>query len=127
MTASLTAAQLDELKQLLLVRRADLSAQQLQNQANLQPPAQTAGSVSQDENAKLGNAMREVNTRLTALDAAELARIDRALGDIAAGSYGLCAACGCAIPFERLKVEPMTQHCVKCKSELEKQQAAARA
>ena len=43
MTASLTAAQLDELKQLLLVRRADLSAQQLQNQANLQPPAQTAG------------------------------------------------------------------------------------
>ena len=123
MTASLTAAQLDELKQLLLVRRADLSAQQLQNQANLQPPAQTAGSLSQDENAKLGNAMREVNTRLTALDAAELARIDRALGDIAAGSYGLCAACGCAIPFERLRAEPMTEHCVPCKSSWEQQQS----
>ena len=122
MTASLTAAQLDELKQLLLVRRADLSAQQLQNQANLKPPAQTAGSVSQDENAKLGNTMREVNTRLSALDAAELARIERALTDMDAGRYGLCAACACAIPFERLRAEPMTEHCVPCKSSWEAQQ-----
>ena len=124
MTASLTAAQLDELKQLLLVRRADLSAQQLQNQANLQPPAQTAGSLSQDENAKLGNTMREVDTRLSALDAAESARIDRALGDMEAGRYGLCAACGCAIPFERLLAEPMTEHCVPCKSAWEAKQGA---
>jgi DnaK suppressor protein len=120
---SLTAAQLGELKELLLARRADLNAQQVQNRANLQAPTQTAGSVSQDENAKLGNAMREVNTRLTALDTAELARIDRALGDMEAGRYGLCAACGCAIAFERLRAEPMTEHCVPCKSAWEAQQA----
>lgn len=122
MTARLTATQLDELKQALLARRADLSSQQGQNQANLQPPVQTAGSVSQDENVRLGNAMREVDTLLSALDKAELARIDRALGDIAAGSYGLCAACGCAIPFARLRAEPMTEHCVPCKSSWEQQQ-----
>lgn len=122
MTDHLTAAQLDEFKQLLLVRRADLQAQQGQNSANLAPPERTAGSVSQDENAKLGNAMREVDARLSALDTAELARIDRALGDIQTGAYGLCAACGCAIPFARLRAEPMTEHCVPCKSSWEQQQ-----
>ena len=122
MSINLTAAQFGELKQLLLVRRSDLQAQQVQNLSNLQPPVQTAGSASQDENAKLGNAMREVNTRLTALDAAELLRIDRALADMDAGRYGLCAACGCAIAFDRLRAEPMTEHCVPCKSSWEQQQ-----
>ena len=122
MTDKLSSAQLGELKALLLARRAELDAQQTQNAANLQPPAQTAGSVSQDENAKLGNVMREVDTRLMALDRAELARIDRALLDMDAGRYGQCAACGCAIAFERLRAEPMTEHCVPCKSSWEQQQ-----
>ncbi len=124
MTTALNAAQLAQLQNLLLARRADLHAQQAQNAANLAPPEQTAGSVSQDENAKLGNTMREVDTRLSALDAAESARIDRALGDMEAGRYGLCAACGCAIPFERLLAEPMTEHCVPCKSAWEAKQGA---
>ena len=124
MTTALNAAQLEQLKNLLLARRADLQTQQSQNAANLAPPEQTAGSVSQDENAKLGNTMREVDTRLSALDAAESARIDRALGDMEAGRYGLCAACGCAIPFERLLAEPMTEHCVPCKSAWEAKQGA---
>ncbi len=124
MTTALNAAQLAQLQNLLLARRADLHAQQAQNAANLAPPEQTAGSVSQDENAKLGNAMREVDARLSALDAAELARIDRALSDMDAGRYGLCSACGCAIPFERLRAEPMTEHCVPCKSAWEAKQGA---
>ena len=43
------------------------------------------------------------------------------------GEYGECEECGCNIPFERLKVEPMTQHCVQCKSRWEQKQRAARA
>ena len=116
MSQALTAPQLDELKQRLLARRQELHAQMAQNRANLAPAENTAGSVSQDENARLANQTREVDTRLTALDADELARIDRALEAMDAGDYGLCDACGCAIPFERLKIEPMTQHCVACKS-----------
>ncbi len=91
------------------------------------PPEVNAGSVSQDDNARLRNQTREVDTRLTALDADELARIDRALEAMDAGDYGLCDACGCAIPFERLKIEPMTQHCVACKSAWEHKQGIARA
>ena len=125
MTQALTAPQLGELKALLLARRREFEAQMAQNRANMAPAENTAGSVSQDENARLRNQTREVDAALTNLDAADIARIDRALEAMDEGSYGVCARCGCDIPFERLKVEPMTQHCVKCKGELE--QAAARA
>lgn len=127
MSDGLSAAQLKELKERLQARRGQLTAEMDQNIENLAPPEVNAGSVSQDDNARLLNQTREVDAVLTHLDAADIGRIDRALDAMEDGSYGFCARCGCAIPFERLKVEPMTQHCVKCKSELEKQQAAARA
>lgn len=120
---TLTAAQRDELRRLLQARRDELQAQMVQNRANLEPAEKTAASVSQDDNARLDNQMREVDARLTALDADELARIDRALERMDDGSYGVCDECGCAIPFERLKAEPMTQHCVACKSAWEQKQA----
>ena len=126
MSAALTAAQLNELKQLLLARRRELQAEMAQNLATM-APAEPSGSVSQDESARLKNQTREVDSALTSLDAADLARIDRALEAMDEGSYGLCDECGCNIPFERLKVEPMTQHCVACKSKWEQKQAAARA
>ena len=127
MSEALTAAQLKELKDLLLSRRKELQAEMAQNLANLAPAENTAGSVSQDENARLANQTREVDTRLTALDADELARIDRALEAMDAGDYGRCDECGCQIPFERLQIEPMTQHCVACKSAWEHKQGLARA
>ena len=127
MSQTLTPAQLEQLKQRLLARRQELYAQMQQNRANLAPAENTAGSVSQDENARLANQTREVDTRLTALDAEELARIDRALEAMDAGDYGHCDECGCPIPFERLQIEPMTQHCVACKSAREQKQGIARA
>ena len=127
MAKALTAPELQALKTLLHARRKDLEAQMTQNRAHLAPAENTAGSVSQDENARLANQTREIGTALTALDAQELARIDRALEALDDGSYGLCDECGCAIPFERLKIEPMTQHCVQCKSKWEQANPPARA
>lgn len=124
MSHALTAAQRHELKALLLARRDELQAQMRQNRSNLAPTENTAGSVSQDENARLANQTREVDTRLSALDADELARINRALERMAEDGYGLCDECGCAIPFERLRAEPMTRHCVACKSRWEQRQVA---
>lgn len=122
MTTSLTPAQRTELKDLLLQRRLDLQGQMSQNLENLAPAENNAGSVSQDEAARLRNQTREVDATLTALDAADLARINRALELIDTDTYGECEQCGSHIPFERLKVEPMTQHCVQCKSAWEQQQ-----
>ena len=126
MTQALTAPQRDELKQLLLTRRKELQRQMTQNLDNL-APSDSGDSVSQDDDARLKNQTREVDGALTAMDADELARIDRALEAMDDGEYGLCDACGCAIPFERLKIEPMTQHCVACKSAWEHKQGIARA
>ncbi|MDR2127675.1 MAG: TraR/DksA family transcriptional regulator [Burkholderiaceae bacterium] len=126
MPQGLTDAQRDEIKQLLLSRKAELNAQMQDNRANLAPSENTAGSVSQDELARLKNQTREVVNALTAMDAAELARIERALEQMADGTYGFCDECGCTIPFERLKIEPMTQHCVACKSAWESRQHQGR-
>jgi DnaK suppressor protein len=117
MSHSLTPAQLDELRSLLLARRTDLLAQMEQNRENLVPPTQDEGAVMQR------NVAREVDQALTDIDAADLARIDLALKRMDAGSYGECGECACAIPFERLKIEPQTQHCVACKSRWEAQHA----
>ena len=122
MSQPLTAAQSQELHRLLLARRDDLQAQMAQNRANLAPAEDTAGSVSQDENGRLTNQTREVDAALTSLDAEELARIQRALERMAEGSYGQCVECGQPIAFERLKIEPMTLHCVACKSRREQKQ-----
>ncbi|WP_051603286.1 TraR/DksA family transcriptional regulator [Simplicispira psychrophila] len=114
MNQKMTLAQHEELKALLLTRRHDLQAQIQQNQENLTPPSADEGAVLQR------NVAREVNQALTDLDATDVVRIDRALEKMADGSYGVCGECGCTIPFERLKIEPQTQHCVACKSRWEK-------
>ena len=90
MTPKLTPAQRAELKELLLERRRDLQAQMAQNRENLAPAVNHAGSVSQDESARLSNQTREVDATLTALDAADLARM---------GEGGLCLDCPvCTFP-----------------------------
>lgn len=43
-----------------------------------------------------------------------LAAVDRALADVARGSYGICIVCGATIPEGRLEVLPATRHCVVC-------------
>lgn len=113
MTQALTAIQREELKALLAERRSHLLAQMQQNRENLAPPAADQDGIVQ------GNVGREVDQVLTDIDAADLARINHALEAMEDGSYGLCGECGCDIPFERLKIEPQTQHCVACKSRWE--------
>lgn len=126
MSQPLNPDQLNQLCQQLQARRDDLQQQMEQNRANLSPVEVTAGSVSQDDNARLSMQTREVNAGLTAFDLEELARIDRAFERMDEGSYGLCNECGCDIPFERLMAEPMTQHCVPCKSRWEQSQGIGR-
>ena len=113
MTQALTTAQREELQALLAARRRDLQAQMQQNRENLAPPAADQDGIHQ------GNVGREVDQVLTDIDAADLARINHALEALEDGSYGQCGECGCDIPFERLKIEPQTQHCVACKSRWE--------
>ena len=53
----------------------------------------------------------------------KLRNIDEALLRLDEGEYGICEECEEEIPLGRLKIVPFARHCVKCKADLEKQQA----
>jgi DnaK suppressor protein len=117
MSQELSTTQMNELRSLLLARRTELLEQMEQNRENLTPPTQDEGAVLQR------NVAREIDQTLTDIDATDLVRIDHALKRMDDDSYGMCDECGCSIPFERLQIEPQTQHCVACKSRWENKQA----
>ena len=50
-------------------------------------------------------------------------KIEEALRRLDNGEYGICEECEEEIPLGRLKVLPFARHCVKCKSDIERQQA----
>jgi DnaK suppressor protein len=49
-------------------------------------------------------------------------KIQQSLQDIESGDYGICDACGERIAVKRLKVRPVTRHCIDCKMEMEKRE-----
>lgn len=49
-------------------------------------------------------------------------KIKTALMRIENGTYGICELCGEDIPIKRLKVRPVTDYCIECKSAAEIQE-----
>ena len=66
---------------------------------------------------------RELGLILGDREREKLHSIDEALLRISEGEYGICEECEEDIPIGRLKVVPFAHYCVKCKAEIEKQQA----
>lgn len=46
--------------------------------------------------------------------AAELVKIEQALGRIDEGEYGYCVACGEEVGAKRLEIDPAATHCIRC-------------
>jgi DnaK suppressor protein len=63
---------------------------------------------------------REVDETLEENASRMIVEIDEALERISAGTYGLCAKCGGAIPEERLAAVPYATLCVDDKRKLER-------
>jgi RNA polymerase-binding protein DksA len=55
------------------------------------------------------------------------AQVDEALCRMAAGRYGLCAACGEPIPPARLRALPFAVRCLQCQERLEERRGPAAA
>jgi RNA polymerase-binding transcription factor DksA len=55
----------------------------------------------------------------------ELARTDRALGRMLAGTYGLCLACRRPLEKARIELFPETEFCLRCERPRESLQKAA--
>jgi len=70
---------------------------------------------------------RETDTTISMAQrhAAELEEIDAALGRIAEGTYGECAACGSDIGAARLEAQPTARLCIGCQERLEQRPGAA--
>ena len=66
---------------------------------------------------------RELGLLLGDREREKLRNIDEALLKIEEGEYGICEECEEEIPLGRLKVVPFAHYCVKCKADIEKQQA----
>jgi DnaK suppressor protein len=52
-------------------------------------------------------------------------KIKKALDRLEDGSFGICELCGKEISIERLKVRPVTTHCITCKTKMEKMERAS--
>ncbi|MFZ3208977.1 MAG: TraR/DksA family transcriptional regulator [Geobacteraceae bacterium] len=69
---------------------------------------------------------REMSLLLGDREREKVRSIDEALLKIENGEYGICEECEEEIPIGRLKVVPFARYCVKCKTDIEKQQAQSK-
>jgi DnaK suppressor protein len=94
-------------------------ADELKAQADALALEHEPGDVQFDEEGGEGgtsNVDRELDLVLSAQARAAISEIDRALGKLDAGTYGLCEQCGQPIPEARLQALPHAALCVSCKS-----------
>jgi len=100
--AGLTPAQLDKLRERLERMRADLQARLERDQA----VERTAEQEIEPMDAAEQTREQEDAVAFAAHDRARLAEVERALGDMATGRYGISEVSGDPIPFERLMAVP---------------------
>jgi DnaK suppressor protein len=94
-------------------------AEELKAQADSLALEHEPGDVQFDEEGGEGgtsNVDRELDLVLSGQARAAIAEIDRALGKIDIGTYGICEQCGRDIPPARLQALPYAALCVACKS-----------
>lgn len=79
--------------------------------------ADRADATADDEHDPEGSTLSGEWQRIDALrraTQAERAALEAALVRMDAGTYGVCARCGRAIPAERLEIRPSALTCVAC-------------
>jgi RNA polymerase-binding transcription factor len=116
----LTQKEIEELNQQLLSERADLTAQvkELEESTFGTNQSDLTGEMAFDEEyADSGTATFERERDLSLVNNLRdlIERIDKALGKIQEGTYGLCDRCGKPIEKLRLKALPYANLCIKDK------------
>ena len=114
----LTKKELDELRERLLAERVELEEQLATLEENTLAASQSdmSGEVAfDDETADAGTATFERERDLSIENNVRdlLAKIDRAIRRMDAGTYGLCDRCGKPIEKARIKALPYVDLCIK--------------
>jgi DnaK suppressor protein len=110
--------ELDDLRERLLAEQAELQEQlaTIEEQSFATSQSDLSGEVSFDEeNADAGTFTFERERDLSIENNVRdlLGKIDRALGRMADGTYGICSRCGKPIEKPRLKALPYVDLCIK--------------
>jgi RNA polymerase-binding transcription factor DksA len=98
-------------------------AEELQAEADALAMERDPGDTQFDEESGEGdtvNVERERDLLLSASARQIVEAIDRALGRMDAGTYGLCVPAGRRIALERLEAIPYAEECVDCKARAER-------
>ena len=66
-----------------------------------------------------GNSSKEAIFTTYTQHRTQLHKVDAALERIAAGDFGVCAACGGAIGLKRLQALPCANNCIECQKQSE--------
>jgi DnaK suppressor protein len=101
----------------LLTRRDEILRKLRQDMDNLRNKENDATGDEADVAFEAGS--DEMASHLAELDSRELQQIERALGRLKQGTYGLCEGCAQKIPVGRLNALPYTTLCIECQREME--------
>ncbi|MBT8130681.1 MAG: TraR/DksA C4-type zinc finger protein [Gammaproteobacteria bacterium] len=103
---------MERLRKKLMARREEL---QKRVQKITDDVRHTSGPLSSDfAEQAVERENEEVLDALGEAGRVELRQISRALASIEEGDYGICVACGEQIPWSRLEILPVSDHCVSC-------------
>ncbi|MDH3647657.1 MAG: TraR/DksA C4-type zinc finger protein [Gammaproteobacteria bacterium] len=106
------SVELKRIRKVLLERREEL---QKRVRTITDDVRHTSGPLSSDfAEQAVERENEEVLDALGEAGRVELRQISRALVRIESGDYGTCQGCGEQIPWSRLKVLPVSDHCVLC-------------
>lgn len=106
--ATLSTAELTEIRQLLEAERDRILAQLGAGDDQL------VGRNPDRADLATAYAEREQRTALSAIHEENLAHIEAALGRLNQGTYGFCEECGQPIDVARLRVLPSATKCIEC-------------
>ena len=119
--SGLTEAQIAELAQRLREQVAQLEqeiAEESEAQVSGRSERFPSGARDHGDEAQRGEYDR-IEGEVLARHRREMSELRAALGRIEDGSYGDCLACGGAIGFERLMVQPRAPRCLVCQARAE--------
>jgi DnaK suppressor protein len=102
----------------LVARRDDLRKRLGGGLKDLRRFQQTDASGDSADQA-FGSGSDEVAFQLAELESRELTQIERALGRLKQGTYGVCEGCQKKIPVARLNALPFSTTCIECQREME--------
>jgi DnaK suppressor protein len=122
----MTEVQKAQMEKILLEKRKEFEQKLQLNERHLKTITNTGQRTSitdcVPDCSALASALGKRSTKLKKC----LQKFSRALEELRRGNYGICHECGNPISLERLKVQPFTEYCIRCKQEIEAEEKKKR-